>query len=826
MTFHRPGAPSVGAGWLRRQFGRDADFVHDLRHGLRMLRKSPAFTLSAVGILAVGLGGTVAIVALLDTLLIRPLPYADPDRVVTLWQRPVASAAREDVAPANFLDWRERARSFERIAAAIPYSRDYTGGNEPEVFFGAQVTEGFFEAFGVAPILGRTFLPAEHAVGGRPVAIITYGLWQRRFGGDPRLLDSAISLDGQPFTVVGILPRDFAPQILPRPGELSVWTPKAIRDYEHRIRGSAWWNVVARLKPGVSIEAARAEMASIAASLAAEHPRTNDGRTAEVVALRDHLAGGVQFPLFMMLAAVVLVLLIGCANVASLLLARGLEREREFAIRAALGAGRLRLIRQLAAESLLLAGLAALLGLAMGYWALDGITALAPPGIVRLQEAALDGRVLGYALLLTSLTTVAFGLLPAVQFSRPSRDAVRERLTTGPRAALRRAFVAGEVALALVLLVGAGLLLRSFQRLLAVDPGFSPQGVVALQVFANDRYDTPERLRVFFETAIERLGAIPGVSAVGAVSAMPFISANIDIQSDFAVHGRAAVPERDRRGVYLTVATPGYFHAMSIALREGRHLSPRDTGRSVAVAVISESLRAREWPGGSPVGERLRLSWDGQPLDVEVVGVVGQIRHDGLAGPPRDEVFVPHAQVPFGSMTFVLRGTGPPASLIAAGQRAVWSVDPKQAFYDTASAERLVAASLVRQRFSTTMMSAFAGVALVLCGIGIYGIVSFTTARRTREIGVRMALGADAGAIGRMVLGEGLQVIGIGLGAGLLGSLVLSRFLQRLLFEVRPGDPVTLVAVCLVLAAAGLLACYLPARRAARVDPLVALRIE
>jgi predicted permease len=814
------------AAWVRRQLTADADIVHDARHGARMLRKSPAFAASAVGILALGIGGTVAIVALLDALLFRPLPYESADRVVTVWQRPLASGAREDVAPANFLDWRDRARSFERIAAAIPYSHDYTGGGEPEVFFGAQVTGGFFEALGVRPLLGRTFLPEEHASGARPVVILTHGLWQRRFGGDPSIVHRAISLEGEAFTVIGVLPRDFAPQILPRPGELSVWTPKVIRDHEQRIRGSAWWNVVGRLKPGVSVDAAEAELQAIAAALAEEHPRTNRGISVEVVALREHLMGGVRLPLFIMLGAVLLVLLIGCANVASLLLARGLERDREFSIRAALGAGRARLVRQLVTESLLLSAIAAAAGLALGHWALGAIVALAPSGILRLREATIDGRILAYALLLTSATTVMFGLLPALQFSRPARDIVRERYITGPRALVRRTLVAGEIALALVLLVGAGLLVRSFQRLLAVDPGFSAQGVVALQVFAHDRNGTPDRARAFFRATIDRMRGIPGVTASGAVSAMPFISANIDIKSDLEVRGRATVPEADRRGVYLTIASPGYFEAMSIALREGRHLSERDGERSTAVAVISESLRRREWPRGSPLGQRLRLSWQGQPIEVEVVGVVSQIRHDGLSNAPRDEVFVPHAQVPFASMTYVLRGAGDPNVLIAAAQREVWAVDPRQAFYDTAAVERLVAASVVRQRFSTTVMSVFAAIALVLCAIGIYGIVSFTTARRTREIGVRMALGADASAIRRMVLREGLQVIAIGLGIGLPASLAMSGFLQRLLFEVRPGDPATMATVFAVLGTVGLAACYVPARRATRVDPLVALKTE
>jgi putative ABC transport system permease protein len=455
------------AAWLRRQFTADAEAVHDVRHGLRMLWKAPSFTASAVLILGVGLGGTVAIVTLLDTLLFRPLPYAGADRVVTIWTRTTAQPGeREDVAPADFLDWRDRSQSFSAVAAAIPYSFDYTGGGEPEVFFGAQVTEDFWDALGMRPLLGRAFQPGEHVRGGRKSVIITHGLWQSRFAGDPGILNRAIALDGEPWTVVGVLPPEFSPQLLPRPGELSVWTPKIIQEHEARVRPSAWWNVIARLKPGVTLEEAQAEMDAISAALAREYPRVNTGRSAWVVSMRDHLMGDVRLPLFVMLAAVLLVLAIGCANVASLLLARGMEREHEFAIRTALGAGRFRLVRQLVVESLLLSGIAALVGLGLAYWGLHTMVALAPPGVLRLHDAVIDARILAFAAALTTITAVAFGLIPALQFPTRARDAMRERQSSGPRAHLRRGLVAAEVAFALVLLTGAGLLIRSFERLM------------------------------------------------------------------------------------------------------------------------------------------------------------------------------------------------------------------------------------------------------------------------------------------------------------------------------------------------------------------------
>jgi putative ABC transport system permease protein len=812
------------ATWIRRQFTTDSEFAQDVRHGLRVLWRAPGFSVTAITILSLGLAGTVSIATLLDTLLFRPLPYADAERVVTVWQRS-AAGERDDVAPANFLDWRERSTSFEGLAAVVPYSYDYTGGANPEVFFGAQVTEGFFETLGTRPMVGRTFASAEHATGAKRVVIITHGLWQRRFNGDPGILNGPISLDGQPYTIVGILPPDFRPQLLPRPGELSVWTPKVIREYEKGIRDSAWWNVVGRLKPGVSIDQANTEMASVAAALGREYPTTNERVGVNVVSLRDYLAGEVATPLYVTLAAVFLVLLIGCANVANLLLARGLKRHREFAIRAALGAGRARLVRQMIGESLLLSVVAAAAGVAMAYWLISAIVALAPAGVLRLQDARLDGRMMTFAAMLTTLTALAFGVLPALQFSRPNRDVMRERQPSSGRSQARRVLVAGEIALAVVLLVGAGLLIRSFERLVSVDPGFSPENTVALQVFVHDRHGSPVQTRTFFRETLTRMSQLPGVDAAGAVSAMPFAMSNIDIRSTFDVVGRPARTAA-ARGVYVTIATPGFFKALAVPLREGRLLEAQDSEQAPVVAVISEALKRREWPNESPIGRRIRVDWQGDPMEAEVVGVVSQLRHDGLDSVARPEVFLALDQVPFGSMTYVIRGSLPAEDLIAAGRSAVWSVDPQQPFYEVRGVEQMVAASVVRERFSMTLLAAVAGVALLLCAIGIYAVVSFTTAQRTREIGVRMALGADRSSIRSMVLREGAVMVAAGLTVGVLAALATTRYLQTLLFEIRPTDPLTLVGVCVLLSGAALLACYVPAARATRVDPVVALRID
>ncbi|HVL67043.1 MAG TPA: ABC transporter permease [Vicinamibacterales bacterium] len=813
------------AAWLRRQVTMDADVVHDMRHGVRMLRRAPSFTAAAVAILTLGIGGTVAVATLLDTLYFRPLPYADADRIVTVWQR-APSGAREDVAPANFLDWRERSRSFSHLAAVVPQSYDYSGAGEPEVFFGAQVTEGFLEVMGIRPLIGRDFAPGDHVRGAARVALITHGLWQRRFGGDPAIVDRPLELDGMPFTVVGVLPPEFRPQLLPRPGEVSVWTPKVILDHERRTRGSAWWNVVGRLRPGVTEQEAQNEMAAIAATLAREYPRTNERVGAVVVSLRDHLMGDVRLPLLVLLGAVVLVLVIACANVASLLLARGLAREREFAVRAALGAGRARLVRQLMVESLVLSGISAAAGLLLAHWLISAIVTVAPGDVVRLHDAVLDTRILVFTAVLTAATALAFGVLPALQFSRPDRDVIRERQPSAPRAAVRRLLVAGEVALAVVLLTGAGLLIRSLDRLLAVDPGFSPANTVALQVFAHDRNPTDDQVRAFFNATLERLAQLPGVEAAGAVSAMPFTQANIDIKSTLDVVGRPSSPADEQRPVYVTVATPGFFHALSVPVREGRLLAAGDTARSPTVAVISEALRRREWPDESPIGRRIQVHWHGRRVEAEVVGVVNQLRHDALDAAARPEVFFALEQLPFASMTYVLRGSVPADDLIAAARKAVWSVDPKQTFYQTGAVQRMVESSVARQRFSTTVVAVVAAVAMLLSAVGLYGVISFATAQRTREIGVRMALGADRRAIRRMVLREGGLLAAAGIVVGLGGSLAVGQYLQSLLFEIHPADPVTLISVPVLLGFVALAACYVPAVRATKVDPLVALRNE
>jgi putative ABC transport system permease protein len=826
--FHRVLGCLPDAAWLRRQLTADADLVHDLRQGIRLVRRDPAFAATAVLVLGLGLGASTAVFAVVDVLLLRSLPYPDPGAIVTLWQTNPRQGDRDDVAPANFLDWRERSRSFAAIAAAVPYAYDYYDGPEPELLKGVRVTEGFFEIFGARPLLGRT-LDAEDYRSGRNVLVLSHGLWKQRFGGDPAIVGRSVRLDESSWTVVGVLPPDFDPG-LPSADRTTrcVWTAKRIADHERRTRGSPWWTVAARLKPGVSPREAQAEMATIARGLAVEWPRTNAGVDVVVRPLRDHLVGGLGAVLAILMAAVAVLLLITWTNLAGLLLARNARRGREMAVRSALGGSRGRLVRQLLAENMVLALLGCGLGLVAAYWGTKGIVALSPVEIPRLDQIRLDPRVIAFAAVLSAVTAVASGLLPALRLSRRGMGQFLHegRAASGsPQPRVQRLLVAAEVALALVLLAGAGLLVQSVTRLLRVDPGFAANDVVALQVFAADRNRTPDKRARFFEETLARIESLPGVTEAGAVSHMPFSPSAIDIRTPLTVEGRPEPEAGQEPVVHLTVATPRYFDAMKIPLLRGRRFEPQDRSPGATVALVNESLARRFWNGEDPVGGRISFRLEGKPVVAEVIGVVGSVRHARLDRAAEPEVFVPHAQVPTGSMTYVVRSSGAPVPTRALQER-VWSVDPAQTFSRIDQVRTLVSRSAADRRFVASLMGAFSVFALVLCALGVYGLLSFITTQRTPEIGVRLALGADMGDILRLVAGQALSLVAAGVAVGILGTLALGRFLRHLLFAVSPADPVTLAAVSAVLIATSAAACILPARRATRVDPIIALRAD
>jgi putative ABC transport system permease protein len=830
--FRRLLGSAADAAWLRRQVTLDADVVHDLRHAVRLLRRNLGFTCAAIGILGVAIGANTAVFSVIDRLLLRELPYASADRVVTLWQTNAAEGVeREEVAPANFLDWRERSQSFEAMAAADPYSFDYSDGDTPEVLFAALVTEGYFEALGVRPLHGRTFIPEDHQPGRNRVAVLSHDLWQRRFAGDPAVIGRVVRLSGAPWTIIGVLPPGIEPRLLPTAGERGVVAPKVIAEYEPRIRGSAYWAVVGRLKPGVALEHARAEADSIAAALAREYPRTNANVGIRILPLREHLAGGLRSTLNILAGAVGLVLLLACANVANMLLARGAEREREFAVRSALGAGHGRLVRQALAESTLLAAAGCAVGLLIGRWGIMLIVALGPASLRQLAGATLDLRVLVFTAAITSLTAITFGLGPSWRLARrdgserqPGAGAMGSRATS--RTAARRVLVVAEIALATTLLAGAGLLVRGFIQLSRVDPGFTSRNVLALQMFARTRHTAPHQRATYFAEVLDRTRRLPGVEAAGLVAAMPFIEANLNMESPVRIEGRPAPAANEEPSAFVNIATSGYFNAMGIPLRRGRLFTDHDRMDSRRVALITESLARRHWPAGDPIGQRITLRFEGQETTTEIVGVVGTVRHDGLDHQPRPEVFLPHAQSPYGSMTLVLRTAGDPRLQMEAARQQVWAVDPLQTFYRTATLDELVGGSVRERRFATVILATLAAIGLALAMIGIYALISYSTSRRTREIGIRMALGARAGAIVAMVMTEGIRLAACGVGLGFAGAFTFSRFLQSLLFEVTPYDPLTMALVSTLIVAVALAAAYVPARRAARIDPVQALKLE
>jgi putative ABC transport system permease protein len=683
--------------------------------------------------------------------------------------------------------------------------------------------------YGVQPILGRTFLENEHLTGRNRVMVVSHGFWQQKLGGDPNVVGRTVQLDDTGYLVIGVLPARFEPRLLQQAGGHGMYVPKVIQEFEPRIRGGGYWNAVARLKPGVTLAEAQGELESFSRRLAEQYPRTNTDLIAVAQPLREHLAGNLRPALRLLLVAVGLLLLIAAANVANLLLARAAERTRELAVRSAVGAGRGRLVRQLLAESLLLAALGSIAGLIVAWWTVRLIVTLSPANIPSLATVAIDGRVVAFAVALTVAVAVVVGIVPAWQSSGGRLLDVLRGMAPGAGGAsrhhVRATIVIAEVALALLLMTGAGLLLRSFSALIQTDPGFNPDRVVAMQVFAWDRNTTPEKRSSFFTQVLDRIAAVPGVDTVGAVSAMPFIEANINMETALVVEGRPVAPG-DEASAFLTVATPGYFPTMQIALRQGRLINDHDTIKTTRVALVSESLAKRAWPGGDPVHQKIRYRYQGQMQSAEVVGVVADVRHDALDRPARPELFVPHLQLPFGSMTFVVRTRGEPDTISASMKEAIRAVDPLQAIYRAATAEELVNRSLVERRFMLALLGGFAVVAALLAVIGIYGVISVATTQRTREFGLRMALGADRSEILGMVVREGATMASIGLAIGVAAAVTLGRVMERFLYGITPGDPVTLAAVVGLLALAAIAACLLPARRATRVDPLVALRAE
>ena len=799
----------------------------DLVYGVRMLLRKPGFSLTAILTLALGIGASTAIFSVVNGVLLRPLPYNDAERIITVWQNDHRRGIpQQKLSPPNFLDYKQRNQVFESMAVLRPYGLDYTGGGEPETLQAWLVSEGFFQVVGVNALHGRTFLPEEFQQGQQQVALLSYSLWQRRFGGDPKLVGQKMVLDGAPYTVVGILPPDFH---FTDKRELMV--PYVISEGEKRRRSATYLAAFARLKPGVTLDQARADMNSIATQLAQEYPQTNQDVGITAIPLPEQYLGEVRPALLMLFAAVGLLLLIAATNVASLLLVRGAQRGREFAVRAALGATRKRLIYQLLIENFILGLLGGLGGFLLS-WSVYLILAFSPSTLPRISEVRVDTTVLAFALGISLITAIVFGLLPLVNLSKPD---LQGTLKEGGRGAthgfmhhrLRSLLVISEMALALVLLIGAGLLARSFVRLLQNDPGFATDNVLTLQVHVYNLNPKPEQQIAYFQQVLERIKHLPGVKDAGAVSAPPFVGeGSIEINNPFTIDGQPAPPQGQEPTAYQTVVTTDYFHTLSIPVLRGRLFTQSDNEQAVPVALINSTMARRFWPNEEAVGKKITMRWSNQPLTTEIVGVVGDVRHTGLDSSPRPEIFLHHPQAPFGSMTFVVRTVGDPLKLLPEIKGELWAVNKDQPIYSVRTEEQLVSDSLASRRFSLFLLGVFAVISVILAGVGLYGLISISTSQRTQEFGIRIALGAQASTILKMVIREGVLLALIGVGIGLVGSFVLTRFLSNMLFGITSTDPLTFAAISVLLLLVALLASYIPARRATRVDPIIALRQE
>jgi putative ABC transport system permease protein len=796
-----------------------ADLLYDLRYGARQFAKSPGFTAVAVVTLALGIGANTAIFSVVNGVLLQPLPYPEPDGLVRVYEV-VPQYGRFAVAPASFLDWRQQNRSFERIAALTTGSATLADGDMPERVMNAMVSWDIFELLRVRPALGRTFVQEEDAVQKNHVVVLSHGMWQRRYGGDPRILERTIVLSGIPHAVVGVMPADFS---FPS-REVEYWVPLAL-DTARPTRGGHFLAVIARLAGGITLDQASAEMKTIAERLALQYPDSSRDESAEVLALRDQVVGRIRPALLTLLAAVGVVVLIACGNVANLLLVRASVREKEIAIRTALGAGRRRLVMQMLAESLVLAGAGGALGLLLAYAAIGPLRSLGVGSIPRLDNVAIDGYVLLFTMLLCLVTGVFFGLVPAWQASRTN---VSEVMKEGGRSAgtsggrwVRNTLVMTEVALSLVLLVGAALLLRSFSRLTAVDPGFSADRVLTFRVsLPIAAYKEEAQRSVFFDRLLERLRAAPQVVSAGIVQSLPIRD---DYVLSFTVRGRPTEPGRENSANYRAVSS-GYFESLGVPLRRGRTFTDRDAPGMPMVAVVDEAFVRRHLAGVDPIGQAIDIG-NGTDGFYEIVGVVGDVRYDGLEADANPTMYVPFKQDVFSSMWVVLRTDGEPAALTGTARAVLKDIDPQVPAYLVSPLTAIVDGSLDQRRFSMFLLTLFALIALFLAAVGLYGVISYTVSQRTQEIGLRLAIGAPRGHLLGMVIGQGMRLVVAGIAVGLAGALALARFVSTMLFGVTPFDPPSYASTAVVLLGVAAVACYVPARRAMRVDPIVALRV-
>ena len=809
------------------------DLWQDLRYGARMMWKNPGFTVVAVLALALGIGANSAIFSVVNTVLLRPLPYRNPDQLVMVWEDDTKGGyPRDTPAAANYMDWRNQSSVFEGMAAIADQNFNLTGTGDPEKLVGRRVSANLFPLLGVEPQIGRAFLAEEDQPGRNRVVVISHGLWQRRFGADANVINQALTLNGESYTVVGVMPPHF--QFPSREDEL--WVPIAFTPQEAANRNRHYLQVIARMKPGVTLEQAQVEMSTIASRLQQQYPEQNDDLGAAVTPLHEQVVGDIKPALLVLLGAVGFVLLIACANVANLLLARAAVRQKEISIRVALGASRLRLVRQFLTESVLLAVLGGAVGLLLSLWGVSLLKAFIPENISQVEAITIDARVLGFTLLISLLTGLVFGLAPLTQASNLN---LNETLKEGGRDSaagsrgnrIRSLLVVTEVAVSPILLIGAGLLINSFMRLRNVDPGFRADHLLTMQVeLPQSKYPEHSRRTTFYNELLSRIEALPGVKSAAVTTNLPLYAQGNSITISIEGRPDPAPGQGKRPGIATRVVSPHYFQTMSIPLLQGREFSDQDKVDSPAVAVINETMARRLWPDQDPTGKRITpgalTSTD--PDDwITVVGVVKDVRQFELVADPKPQMYLSYVQAGFFAPNdLVVRTDLEPLSLAASVRRAVWEVDKDQPVSKIRTMEEIVSESVARQRFSMLLLGVFAALALALAAVGIYGVMSYSVAQRTREFGIRMALGAQPGDVLKLAVGQGLKLVIAGIVIGLGASFLLTRVMASLLFRVSATDPLTFITISLVLVGVALLASFVPALRATKIDPMEALRYE
>jgi len=795
--------------------------MNDLRFALRQLRRSPGFAALAILTLALGIGACTALFTVVNAVILRPLEYPESDRLMIVRETNFPEFPEFSLSPGNYRDY-AKAEAFESIFVAQNSSYNLTGRGEPVRVVAQRVTGDFFKVLRTAPALGTGFAPENETPGKHTVAVLSHAFWQRQFGGDPSIVGQTITLNQTPFTVLGVMPATFR-----RGATTDVWTPLSLNEQQWAQRGGHYLTAYGRLKPGYTSEQARTQLETIAARLAHDFPDTNKNWGVLAKRWLDYATGDVRPTLYALLGAVGFLLLIACANVANLLLARATARQREISVRAALGATRWHIVRQLLAESVLLSLAGGVLGVLFGHWGLQAMLAIAPANLPRSAEIVLDGGAVLFTVVLAVATGLVFGLAPAVQGLKVNLvDALKDgsRGTSDARRHwVRSGLVVAEIALALVLLAGAGLLMRSFTRLAHTSPGFDAGNALWVSVAApNSKYDTPEKQAAFIDAVRARFAALPGVQVVGATHVLPFSGS--DYVLGLEIEGRN-VPENELPSTNYFAVTPGYFQAMGIQLVRGRDFTAQDRAGAPRVAIVSQAVADRFFPGQDPIGKRINMT-NGPQTWREIIGVVNEVKHASIEQETMPQTYDPLAQAPFTNLGFVLRTGGDPSALTALVRREVYAVDPDQPVARTELLTKLVENSQARQRFALTLFGVFSGLALLLAAVGIYGVMAYAVTQRTNEFGVRLAIGASRRDILVLVLRAGGKLAAAGIAVGLLGALAAGRAIQSLLYQTGARDPLVFALIALVLGGVALLACLVPAWRATRVDPQVALRTE